>query len=64
MLLTVQKARWIELNASVVADGTSSLAETARELFCLDLDIASGKKIRSAEQGFREIAIPKDGIIL
>ena len=62
--LSLQKAGWIDMNAGTVADGTSSLTQTARELFRLVLDIASGKQTRSEEQGFREIAIFKGGIIL
>ena len=62
--LAVQKSTWIDFNAGVVADGTRTLDEAARDLMALVLEVASGKKTRAEEKGFREISIFKDGVVL
>ena len=62
--LAVRKRTWIDFNAGIAADGTASIDETAQELFRLVLEVASGKQTRAEEQGFREISIFKDGVVL
>ena len=59
-----RKKCWIDFNAGVAADGVRSLDECAQDLLDLVCEVASGKKTRSEEQGYREIAIFKDGIML
>ena len=62
--LAVRKAGWIDFNAGVVADGTRNLEEAGEDLLKLVLEVASGKKTRTEEMGFREISIFKDGVML
>ena len=63
-LLATQKAGWIDFNAGMVADGVRTLDEAGADLLNLVLEIASGKKTRTEEKGYREIAIFKDGVML
>ncbi len=62
--LATKKKGWIDFNAGVVADGTRTLDETGKDLMELVLEVASGKQTRTEEQGFREISIFKDGVML
>ena len=62
--LATKKRRWIDFNAGVVADGTRTLDEAGQELLELVLEVASGKKTRTEERGYREISIFKDGVVL
>lgn len=62
--LAQKKSAWIDVNAGVVADGTHTLDETASELLRFVLDVASGKKTKSEERGFREISVFKGGVTL
>lgn len=62
--LANKKRNWIDFNAGVVADGTASLPQTAEDLMGLVLEIASGKRTKAEENGFREISIFKDGVTL
>ena len=62
--LAVKKSGWMDFNAGVVADGESTIEEAASALLELVLDTASGRKTRSEQNGFRQIAIFKDGVML
>lgn len=62
--LAQKKRGWIDFNAGVVADGSRTLDEAAQDLMALVLEVASGKKTRAEEKGFREISIFKDGVVL
>ena len=62
--LATKKSGWIDFNAGVVADGTRNLDEAGADLLELVLEVASGKKTRTEEKGFREISIFKDGVVL
>ena len=62
--LATKKAGWIDFNAGVVADGTRTMEETARDLMKLVLEVASGKQTKAERNGFREISIFKDGVVL
>ena len=62
--LATKKSGWIDFNAGVVADGTRNLDEAGADLLDLVLEVASGKKTRTEEKGFREISIFKDGVVL
>ena len=62
--LATKKSGWIDFHAGVVADGTRTLDEAAQDLMDLVLEVASGKKTRAEEKGYREISIFKDGVVL
>ncbi len=62
--LATKKKGWIDFNAGVVADGVRTLDEAAGDLMALVLEVASGKQTRTEEQGYREISIFKDGVVL
>lgn len=62
--LAQRKQNWIDFNAGVVADGSQTLKDAASNLMGLVLEIASGKKTKTEEKGFREISIFKDGVVL
>lgn len=59
-----KKPHWIDFNAGAMLDG-KTINDLAEELFELVLKIASGEiATRNEENGYREIAIFKDGVIL
>ena len=59
--LAEKKKTWIDFNAGVVADGACTLDEAGADLYRL---VASGKKTKAEEKGFREFSIFKDGVVL
>ena len=60
-----KKPHWIDFNAGSIVDGTATEDELTESLFDLVLDVASGrKKARNEENGYREIAIWKEGVTL
>ena len=60
-----KKPHWIDFNAGALLDGTSSMDALADELLALVLDVASGRRQANNErQGYREIAIWKEGVTL
>ena len=61
--LAQKKAGWIDFNAGTVADG-EPLEEAGKRLLDLVIEVASGKKTKAEEKGFREISIFKDGVVL
>ena len=61
--LAKKKSRWIDFNAGVLVEGTS-MDEIAEEFFEYVLAVASGKKVRSEEAGFHDMAIFKQGVTL
>lgn len=61
--LAQKKSNWIDFNCGVlVEDGTP--AELSKDLFDFVIDIASGKKSKSEEAGFHDMAIFKQGVTL
>ncbi|WYQ43532.1 altronate dehydratase family protein [Bacillus sp. FSL W7-1321] len=59
-----RKKNWIDFNAGTLLDG-KELGELADELFAYVLQIASGERATHNERnGFKEIALFKDGVIL
>lgn len=61
--LAEKKNNWIDFNAgSMVEDKTKE--ELARELFDYVILVASGKKVKSEEAGFHDMAIFKRGVTL
>ena len=63
--IAARKPHWIDFDAGPLLDGSRNSDELADDLTQLILDIASGKKLaRNEEQGYREIAIWKEGVTL
>jgi altronate hydrolase len=63
--LARRKPSWIDFDAGPIALGTSTFDELGARLFALVLDVASGRaQTRNELNGFREIAIWKDGVTL
>ena len=63
-LLATKKSNWIDFNAGDLVDklDMEQLLENFIDYLC---DVASGKKLtRNEENGFREISIFKDGVVL
>ncbi len=61
--LAGKKSGWIDFNAGVlVEDGT--MEQTAGRLFDLVIETANGRKVRSEEAGFHDMAIFKQGVTL
>lgn len=59
-----KKKKWIDFNTGTVADGKETLDEAGDRLLDYVLEVASGKKTRQEENGYREISIFKDGVTL
>jgi altronate hydrolase len=58
-----KKGNWIDFDAGrLVSD--SNLEELSSELFRYVLEVASGKKVKSEENGYRDMAIFKQGVTL
>lgn len=58
-----KKGGWIDFNAGTVAQG-ESLDAAGDRLLDFVLEVAGGRHTRTEEQGFREISIFKDGVVL
>ncbi len=58
-----KKGNWIDFNAGTVAQG-ESLDAAGERLLDFVLEVAGGRLTRTEEQGFREISIFKDGVVL
>lgn len=58
-----RKRHWIDFNAGTIVDG-DSLEKASEKLWKLVLEVASGKKTRSEINGFREIMLFKNGVLL
>ena len=61
------KRNWIDFNCGSIAENTAedmSLEELGEELFRYVTDVASGKKVKSEEAGFHDLAIFKQGVTL
>ncbi|MBW3629872.1 MAG: altronate dehydratase family protein [Gemmatimonadetes bacterium] len=60
-----KKPHWIDFSAGALLDGTATIEELADRLFAKILDVASGRQLANNEQnGYREIAIWKEGVTL
>lgn len=58
-----KKGNWIDFNAGTVAQG-ESLDSAGDRLLDFVLQVAGGTRTRAEENGFREISIFKDGVVL
>lgn len=61
--LAEKKGGWIDFNAGVLAEG-EQMDETSVRFFEYIIEVASGKKVRSEEAGFHDMAIFKRGVTL
>jgi altronate hydrolase len=59
-----KKPHWIDFNAGALLDGSASMETLADELFALVLEVASGRRTNTEKNGYREIAIWKEGVTL
>ncbi|MCI2048515.1 MAG: altronate dehydratase family protein [Lachnospiraceae bacterium] len=59
-----KKNEWIDFNAGSIAEGKETCEEAAGRLLDFTLDIADGRKTKNELNGYRGIAIFKDGITL
>jgi altronate hydrolase len=58
-----KKRNWIDYNAGAILDGMS-FEEVTEEFLNFLLDVASGRKTKNEQNGYREISIFRDGVIL
>ena len=58
-----KKGNWIDFRAGQILDGRT-FEELTDELFDKILETASGKKLKSEEAGFHDMAIWKRGVTL
>lgn len=58
--LAKRKPHWIDFNAGEIING----ADLTDELFDYVLEVAGGKKTNNEKNGYREISIFKDGVVL
>lgn len=61
--LAGRKGNWIDFNAGPMAEDQTR-EEMAQALFRYVLEVASGRKVKSEEAGFHEMAIFKQGVTL
>lgn len=61
--LAAKKSNWIDFNAGVLVEDADP-SRTAEALFDYVIEVASGKKVRSEEAGFHDMAIFKQGVTL
>jgi len=62
--LATRKSGWVDFNAGQLLEN-KTMPELADQLLAHVIDVASGRKLaRNEENGFREIAIFKDGVTL
>jgi len=61
--LAEHKVNWIDFNAGMILEGTT-FEEATQALMQLLKETAGGKLAKNEENGYREIAIFKDGVTL
>jgi altronate hydrolase len=61
--IAIRKKGWIDFDAGRLLEG-NSLTDLSEELFQMVLEIASGKRVKSEENGYRDLAIFKQGVTL
>jgi len=63
--IAAKKPHWIDFNAGALLDGTKTMSQLEDDLFAMILAVASGTQLANNEKnGYREIAIWKDGVTL
>lgn len=61
--LSKKKNNWIDFNCGEMVEGKTR-EQLGKELFEFVIDVASGKKVKSEEMGFHDMAIFKQGVTL
>ncbi|PJJ29220.1 UxaA family hydrolase [Lacrimispora celerecrescens] len=61
--LSTKKSNWIDFNCGVLVEG-SDMDTLKNEFFDFVMEVASGKKVKSEEAGFHDMAIFKQGVTL
>lgn len=61
--LSLKKGNWIDFNCGVLVEGTD-METLKNRFFDFVIDVASGKKVKSEEAGFHDMAIFKSGVTL
>ena len=61
--LAGKKSNWIDYNAGVLVEG-STFEEETEKFFDYVIEVADGRKVRSEEAGFHDMAIFKQGVTL
>ena len=62
--IATKKVNWIDFNAGVVVAKGESIEEVGEKLLQLVLSIAGGQQAKNEINGFRDISIFKDGVVL
>ena len=62
--LANKKSNWIDFDAGRLLEDNMNLDILGNELYEYVLDVAGGKKVKSEEDGFRDLAIFKQGVTL
>ena len=62
--IAAKKPHWIDFNAGALLDGSKTMAQLEDDLFALVLAVASGQQTNNEKNGYREIAIWKEGVTL
>lgn len=61
--LAKRKSNWIDFNAGELIE-SNDFENMTKEIFKLLIDIASGRQTKNEQNGYREISIFKDGVIM
>lgn len=61
--LAKRKSNWIDFNAGELIE-SNDFENITEEIFKLLIDIASGRQTKNEQNGYREISIFKDGVIM
>jgi altronate hydrolase len=62
--IAARKPHWIDFSAGALLDGSRGMAQLEDDLFALILAVASGQQTNNERNGYREIAIWKEGVTL
>lgn len=58
-----RKSNWIDFNAGELIE-SNDFENMTEEIFKLLIDIASGRQEKKEQNGYRDISIFKDGVIM
>lgn len=58
-----RKSNWIDFNAGELIE-SNDFENMTEEIFKLLIDIASGRQTKNEQNGYRDISIFKDGVIM
>lgn len=58
-----RKSNWIDFNAGELIE-SNDFENMTEEIFKLLIDIASGSQTKNEQNGYRDISIFKDGVIM